>query len=176
MDNKQDQVLGFGGRLQLAFQILFDGTLAAKALKGTIPEKPVVPPVVPPEKIHASALIFLSALQREGRLIDFLQQEVSGFSDEDIGAGARIVHAGCRKVLKDFVSIKPVSSDSEGSTVTVAKGFDSQKTRVIGNVTGEPPFKGQLKHQGWMVSEIKFPQISPGMDAKILAPAEVEVS
>src|SRR3954453_499810 len=44
----------------------------------------------PPEKVHASGLAVLAMLQREGRLIDFLQEEVAPFSDADVGAAARI--------------------------------------------------------------------------------------
>ena len=48
--------------------------------------KEAAPP--PPEREHASALQVLSMLQREGRLIDFLQEEVAPFSDAEVGAAA----------------------------------------------------------------------------------------
>ena len=39
---------------------------------------PVAPPVqLTPEQVHASALFFLGLLQREGRLLDFLQEDIA---------------------------------------------------------------------------------------------------
>ena len=35
---------------------------------------------------------------------------------------------------------------NEGDNTTVPKGFDPSAIRVVGNVTGEPPFTGQIKH------------------------------
>lgn len=44
-----------------------------------------------------SALQLLALLQKEARLIDFLQEEVSQFSDEEVGAAARVIHSGGQK-------------------------------------------------------------------------------
>jgi hypothetical protein len=147
-------------------------------LRGEKPQAPV--PVekkieLPPEKQHASALLVLSMLQREGRLIDFLQEDVAGYADADVGAAARVLHAGCRKVLAQTLSLEPVLRDAEGSTITVPSGFDAQRIRVTGNVAGQPPFKGSLKHHGWVTKEVRFPTVSETLDARILAPAEVEI-
>ena len=130
---------------------------------------------LPPEKVHASALTLLAALQREGRLVDFLQQEVAGFSDEDIGAAARVVHGGCRKAFRQFFVTAPAVQGDEGGPMTVPSGFDAQRIRLTGNVSGQPPFKGTLKHHGWIAAEVRMPSISEALDPRIIAPAEVEL-
>ena len=138
--------------------------------------EPKPAPALPPEREHASALLLLSMLQREGRLVDFLQENVAGFPDADVGAAARIVHEGCRKVVKQYLERKPILPESEGASVTVPVGFDAQRIRLTGNVAGQPPYAGSLKHHGWVTTEVKFPTVSPALDPRVLAPAEVELS
>lgn len=129
----------------------------------------------PPEVTHASGLWMLSVLQREGRLVDFLQEEVAGFTDSEVGAAARVVHEGCRKVLEQYVSLEPVLPQEEGERVTVPSGFDAQRMRLTGNVTGQPPFQGELRHHGWVAKNVRIPVPSSTMDATVIAPAEVEL-
>lgn len=165
----------FFGRLGLAFRVLGDAGLAAKvaALSAPAPvEKPVEPP---PEKTHAPALAVLGLLQREGRLIDFLQEDVASFSDAEIGAAARVVHAGSRKVLSQYLALEPVLKESEGANVTVPAGFSAERIRLTGNVTGQPPFRGTLKHHGWVATAVRLPSVAPTLDARVIAPAEVEL-
>jgi hypothetical protein len=137
--------------------------------------EPEPPPQLPPEREHASALVLLSMFQREGRLIDFLQENVAGFPDADVGAAARIVHEGCRKVVQQYLSLKPILPESEGASVPVPAGFDAQRIRLTGNVAGQPPYTGSLKHHGWVTTEVKFPTVSPALDPRVVAPAEVEL-
>jgi hypothetical protein len=125
----------------------------------------------PPD--HAEALHVLSLLQRDGRLLDFVSESLEGFSDSEIGAAARTVHAGCRKVVESYLQLEPVYREPEGASVTVALGFDPAAVRLTGNVVGTPPFKGSLKHHGWRVVRATFPP--PGEHPQILAPAEVEL-
>jgi len=138
-------------------------------------EKPATPKVLRPEKAHASGLFVLSVLQQDGRLIDFLQQDVTGFSDEEVGTAARVVHGGCRKALQRLVAVERVMKEEEGATVTVAPGFDPNRVRLTGNVTGQPPYKGSLKHHGWVASNLQFPALTESVDYRVLAPAEVEL-
>jgi hypothetical protein len=157
------------------------GTLGGGALTPALPKpeprKAEPPPAaVAPEREHASALLLLSMLQREGRLIDFLQENVAGFSDADVGAAARIIHEGCRKVVQQYLSLKPVLPEGEGAQVSVPVGFDAQRIRLTGNVAGQPPYSGSLKHHGWVTAEVKFPAVSPALDPRVLAPAEVELA
>jgi hypothetical protein len=130
----------------------------------------------PPEREHAPALQLLAMLQREGRFIDFLQEDVAAFPDADVGAAARIVHEGCRKVVRQYLSLEPVLPQAEGDRVDVPAGFDAQRIRLTGNVAGQPPFNGALRHHGWVTTAVKFPSTSPAMDPRVLAPAEVELS
>ena len=164
----------FFARIGLAWRVLFDALLAGKVAALTLPAPE--PAEVPPEKVHASGLFVLSALQQEGRFIDFVQQEIAGFSDEEIGAAARVVHSGCRKAVQKYVGLDPVRTEQEGDAVTVPDGFDPQRIRLTGNVTGHPPFKGTLRHPGWAARDIRLPDLNPALDARILAPAEVELA
>src|SRR5262245_11488947 len=156
-------------RLKIAWRILSDARFAAHVAselsKGA----------APPERVHASGLTLLAALQREGRLIDFLQQDVTGYTDEEVGAAARVVHGGCRKALFQFFEIAPATNGAEGSPMTVPTGFDAQRIRLTGNVSGRAPFNGTLKHHGWIVTSVHMPSISDSLDPRVIAPAEVEL-
>jgi hypothetical protein len=126
----------------------------------------------PPEE---GALHLLAILQREGRLLDFLGEEIKGLKDADIGAAVRLVHAGCKKALGTYVVLAPVRTEAEGAAVVVDKGFDAVALQLAGNVKGEPPYRGTLTHPGWRAVEVKLPERPPFVDARIVAPAEVEV-
>lgn len=166
--------ISFFGRLAMAFRVLFNAELASKYEAGQqlLERKPEAPR---PERVHASALLLMSALQREGRLIDFLQQDVAGFSDEEVGSAARVVHGGCRKALQQFFEFEPAAAEAEGATMIVPKDFDANRIRLTGNVAGQPPYKGTLKHHGWVALQIRLPELSDAMDPRVIAPAEVEL-
>jgi hypothetical protein len=117
----------------------------------------------------------LAVLQREGRLIDFLQEDLTQYEDGQIGAAVRSIHTGCKEALKEHMEIRPVFDEKEGTRVTVPPGFDPGAIRLSGNVTGNPPFRGILRHRGWQVERIRLPQSADHKDNRILAPAEVEV-
>lgn len=121
------------------------------------------------------ALQLLSLLQREGRLVDFLQQDIVSFSDADVGAAARLVHEGCRRALSAHATVEPVRSETEGARVTLTAGFDADAVKLVGDVKGEPPYAGVLRHRGWRASKIELPQTVGVHDQHILAPAEVEL-
>ena len=162
----------FFARIALAFRVLGNASLAAQVAALAAPTEE---PETPPEKTHASGLAVLSLLQREGRLIDFLQEDVASFSDAEIGAAARVVHAGSRKVLHQYLTLEPILKDSEGASITVPAGFNAERIRLTGNVAGQPPFQGTLKHHGWAASSVRFPAVSAALDPRVLAPAEVEL-
>lgn len=108
-------------------------------------------------------------------MIDFLQEDVAAFSDAEIGAAARVVHAGSRKVLTQYLTLEPVLKEADGASVTVRPGFDAQRIRLTGNIAGQPPFRGTLKHHGWVATETRFPVVAETLDPRVLAPAEVEL-
>jgi len=122
-----------------------------------------------------AAIQLLTALQREGRLIDFLQEDLTSYEDSQIGAAVRNIHAGCKETLKEHMEIHPVFQEKEGATVTVPSGFDTRAIRLTGNVTGDPPFRGVLRHRGWQVDRIRLPQSTEQKNRWILAPAEIEI-
>ena len=125
--------------------------------------------------LRGGGVQLLGLLQREARFIDFIQEDVAAYGDADIGAAARVVHEGCRKVLRENFSIEPVRDEPEGSRLTLPAGFDAAAIRVTGNVVGEPPFNGSLTHRGWRVRETRLPQLASGHDLRIVAAAEVEL-
>ena len=135
---------------------------------------PVAPPR-PSEPPENTALRLLASLQEDGRLVDFLTEELAGYSDEQIGAATRGIHATCGKALRTCVRLEPVLAGHEDDTVTVPAGFDPASIRLTGNVRGEPPFTGTLRHAGWRAAGVAIPARA-GLDPKIIAPAEVEIA
>src|SRR5215813_1105534 len=158
------------GPVLLAVLVL---TLLARAepAPAVIVQAPLGPP---PEPSEIPALRLLGVLQDEGRFVDFLQEDLSPYPDEQIGAAARGIHEGCRKAVREHLEIEPVLSGTEGEAVTVEAGFDPAAIRLTGNVTGSPPFRGVLRHPGWRVRRASVPS-RRGHDPHLLAPAEVEI-
>jgi len=192
--------LGFFGRVALFFvlpwKVLFNGTFAQRVKQLGAGEPPEVlqhgteltgktavalvqeqqhEPAPTAAPSHEAALQLLRLLQREGRLIDFLHEEIKGFTDAEIGAASRTVHEGCRKVIKQYFDFVPVRNEEEDSKITVEKGFAAQEIRLTGHVSGEAPFQGTLAHSGWRVSEVKLPERNREQDFSIVAPAEIEI-
>lgn len=132
-------------------------------------------PVVLKEASPDAALQLLSLLQKEARFIDFIKEDVSAYSDADIGAAARVVHQGCSKAINEHFTLAPVSNDPEGNRLTLNAGFDAASFRLTGNIVGQAPFTGTLVHKGWQVTDLRLPKLTEGHNAKIIAPAEVEL-
>lgn len=197
-DPKPDQVperkTSFLQRIPLAFGAFFrtfsDADFASRIdtlrPRGEAPSTPEMPsaaqppmPAPEPEPLKElppeAALQLLNMLQRDARLIDFAMENLSAYSDAEIGAAARVVHEGCRKVMSEHFLIEPVRPETEGSRITLDEGFDAAAIRLTGNVVGKPPFHGNLSHRGWRVVDIRLPKLTKGHDASVLAPAEVEL-
>ena len=139
------------------------------------PEKSVAKPDLLKETTPEAALQLLMLLQQDARLIDFIHEDLTGFSDSDVGAAARVVHEGSKKVLQQVFTFAPIRSEDEESRITLAQGFNAAENRLTGNVTGEAPFSGTLIHKGWRVSEVLLPQLAKEHDVYVIAPAEVEL-
>jgi len=122
-----------------------------------------------------AALQLLGLMQREARFVDFIQEDVAPYTDAEIGAAARVVHQGCRKLLAEHFTLAPVRSEAEGARVTLQAGFDATAIRLTGNVLGQAPFTGTLSHRGWQVSEVRLPQLTDAKAAAVIAQAEVEL-
>ena len=124
---------------------------------------------------YAGAVRLLSRLQEEGRLLDFLMEDIDSYDDRQVGAAVRSIHKKCRAVVEEIFELEPVIAGSEGKPVTVEEGFDPLSVRLEGNVGSTPPFRGVLRHPGWRVKRVSFPGASPDRDRNLVAPAEVEV-
>jgi hypothetical protein len=180
--------------LKSFFLVLFNGALARQVddvlqrrnEQPTLPEtklealaeRPKAParPAAPSKPARSDAITLLAALQREGRFVDFLKEELSGFSDAQIGAVARDLHRDCGKVVERMFAIQPLLSDAEGASVEVPSGFDAGRYRLVGNVGGTPPFRGALVHHGWQATACELPDWVGGEgSARVVAAAEVEV-
>ena len=181
--------MSFFGRFFFAFSCLFriwaDGRFAsriasldAKAEAPALAEPPPnVPAKAPTPKVSLDpALDLLALLQREGRLIDFLEEDIASFEDADIGAAARVVHEGCRKALRAHVPLEPVCDDEEGARVTLGEGYDASRFKLTGEVGAKAPDYGTLRHRGWRAKRIELPKSVGARDATVLAPAEVEIA
>jgi uncharacterized protein DUF2760 len=171
---------GVWTRLKLAFAsfftILFKGELPA-ALQGTRPVESAAP-AAPPSGADGPdrAIQMMALMQRDGRLIDFLMEDLGAYADAQIGAAVRDVHAGCRGVLTRYFNLEPILAGKEGERTNVSQDLDPASIRLVGNVTGRPPFPGTLLHHGWRVTKIELPPLAASAGRRIVAQAEVEVA
>ncbi|MCP4721498.1 MAG: DUF2760 domain-containing protein [Desulfobacteraceae bacterium] len=118
----------------------------------------------------------LSVLQRDGRLLDFFDEDLSLYEDDQIGAAVRSIQEDCKKAIKKYIDPKPVIEAEEGESVTIEPGFDIDAITLVGNVSGEPPFQGVLKHRGWKAGKKDVPKLSDIQNPGIMTPAEIEIS
>lgn len=132
-------------------------------------------PKVELPNLEGAAAQTLGVLQREGRLLDFLFEDIEDYDDADIGAAVREVHRGCKKAITEHFDIAPVRFEDEDSSISVPSGFDPNELRLVGNVVGEPPFTGTLKHKGYRATAARLPRIPDGDQGLVIAPAEVEL-
>jgi hypothetical protein len=181
--------MGIGKRIIYAFRCFFSvlssGEIPYEIAPELVPElaRPmpafewepvVVEPAAAPESSDR-AVQMLAILQRDGRLIDFITEDIAPYKDAQIGAAARDVHESCRKVIDHYLRLEPVIDSEEGQPVTVEPGFDPAAIKLIGNVTGHPPLRGLLRHRGWRVARVELPPLPENNGRSIIAPAEVEI-
>lgn len=184
------------------FRVLFDGSFARRVdrLRSNAADPGLLPPAeeeagqnpppdpepskpevtVAPAREEAlvreeGALLLLSVLQREGRLVDFVRQDITTFDDADVGTAARVVHEGCRKALDAHVELAAVRPDAEGTQVTVAAEETGAAVKLTGDIRGSAPFAGTLRHKGWKATKVSLPSPTKGHDMAIVCPAEVEL-
>jgi hypothetical protein len=177
-------MISFAKRIQLSisafFCILGSGVLpddVKAAMVETTPApalpEPVVAPPPPPDPGHRAAQL-LAILQRDGRLVDFLMEDLTPYADAQVGAAVRDVHTGSRQALARYVTLEPVIDDEEGRPVTL-ETVDAARIKLVGNVVGQPPVRGVLRHRGWEISRIALPPL-PAAGLSIVAPAEIELA
>ena len=140
---------------------------------------PVAPPPSRESAAEASVVQFLARMQEKGRLVDYLMDDIAPYSNEQIGVVARVVHQGCREVLRSAFDIEPVHAGQERDAVVLSGDFDAAAYRLVGKVPDHPPYKGTVLHRGWKAARISLPRVTEAAcetaAGKIIAPAEVEV-
>ena len=185
---------GFWNRVAIGFRcffsMLFHGDIPNDIVQkwvkpaGKVPQTPAAQASIsrpkemerPASEACDRAVQMLALLQRDGRLIDFLTENISPYPDVQLGAAVRTIHEACRKVLEHYVKLEPILDSEEDQPVTVQGGFDPAAIKLLGNVTGEPPIRGVLRHKGWHVKEVNLPPLPLGSGRMVIAPAEVELS
>ncbi len=189
-------MIGFWERLAFAFRSFFS-ILFSAAIPADVAQKLIQQPagaVSPGSSVSAPspprfnvtektssepfdrAVQMLALLQREGRLVDFLAENISTYPDAQLGAAVRAIHETCRQTLDRYVKLEPIMNSEEDQPVTVQAGFDAAAIKLIGNVRGEPPVRGVLRHKGWRVKEVNLPPLSQNAGRMVVAPAEVELA
>ena len=128
-------------------------------------------------RADAEIVSFLAILQARGRLVDFLMDDINTCDDAQVGAAARVVHAGCKAALLEHFRISPVRAESEGATVQVAAGYLPDEYRLVGKISGPAPFSGVLVHHGWKTDAVNLPRVLRSSTNRLpaIAPAEVEL-
>ncbi|HWE96651.1 MAG TPA: DUF2760 domain-containing protein [Tepidisphaeraceae bacterium] len=161
-------------------RLLLDGGAVAPPSPGAL--APVAPattarPAPKTEAARSDALNLLAVLQREARLVDFLKENIAPYDDAQVGAAVRDVHRDAASALERIFTLRPVMTEAEGAAVIVAAGADAARVRLTGNVTGQPPFRGTLRHQGWEAEKVQLPEWTGSTAAaRVVAPAEVELT
>jgi hypothetical protein len=183
-------MVGFGKRIAFAFRaffyILLQGKLPADLLQllggastATVHvaerSAPAQAKQAPAVESSDRAVQMLAILQRDGRLVDFLSEDVSGYPDAQLGAAVRMIHDSCRQALDRYMTLEPILASEEDQPVTLQAGFDPASVKLIGNVTGAAPLRGMLRHRGWRVKEVKLPSLPEGSGRSVVAQAEVEI-
>ena len=183
--SRKMRFMSIGIAFKAFFKALFNRDFSQKLntlLEGGEPEKQLPAPEEKPKElpkftVAPGAVQILGLLQREGRLIDFLQEDLGQAGDAQIGAVVKsTIYSGCRQALRQYLTLEPIMADNEeGSEVTVPEGFDPASVRLVGQVQGDPPFKGILRHKGWRITQAQLPEINQETETGVICPAEVEL-
>ena len=167
------------------FNLLFSGELSSDVLNAlkltrrggaaTPAKAAAAPAAAPTVRISDGALQMLGIMQRDARLVDFLMEDIAGYSDDQIGAAARDVHGNTREILIRHFAPAPVIDAVEGSPATAPDG-NGALVKYVGNVPASgKPKGGVLRHKGWKATTANLPKVNSRQDLVVLAPAEIEV-
>ena len=174
----------------LAAFIVVQSLIARKARPEAVAAPAVAPPIAAPPRAEppkppraepqptGEALILLSLLQDKGRLLDYVMEDITTYSDAQVAAASRVVHQGCAAVIKEYLALTPAHSGEEGERITIAQSADPNQYRLLGKVPGEPPYSGVVVHRGWKTTKLALPRFTRVVDptgANIITPVEVEV-
>ena len=141
---------------------------AAPAAKAEAPK-----PAPPAVKTTDGALQLLALMQRESRIVDFFQEDITSYDDEQVGAAVRSLHSECKSVLDRHLKLMPVIDAVEGA-YTDLKGVDMATVKLVGNVPADGKAAGGiLRHKGWRAANVDLPK--PAGKIEVIAPAEIEI-
>ena len=163
------------------FNLLFSGELSGESLQALnlqrrgaspAPSKATAAAAPPVARISDGALQMLSIMQRDSRLVDFLQEDIASYSDDQVGAAVRELHDQCRDSIARYVTLAPVIDGVEG-TYAKTPGQDASLVKFVGNVPAQPPTGGTLRHKGWRAVKVDLPALPAKQDATVIAPAEI---
>ncbi len=157
--------------------MLFSVKTPPQAPKPAVAEavKPVSA-AIPQNQAQAEVVTLLGIFQEKGRFVDFLMEDITPYSDADVGGVARAVHQGCKEALSEHFHIESISSEGEGATITVPAGYSADEFRLVGNLSGEAPFTGKVVHKGWKTTSVKLPRVLKTDRLPAIAPAQIEVN
>jgi hypothetical protein len=169
-------VINLLGCIALALEALYLGRLRSEASAPSV--APAAKPLVQrEERTRQELAAFLGLLQEKGRLVDFVMEDIGTQPDARIGQVARVVHQGCRDVLKKYFDLVPAAS-AEGSTLDIG-ACKAEEIRLVGSVGQSGARSGVVLHPGWISRKIDLPEISRELPASpgayLVSPAEVEV-
>ena len=171
--------MGLGQAFQAFFSLLTSGDIPADlaaALGYTKAAAKKPEPVVPLVTPADGSLQLLGILQRDARFLDFAMENLSGYSDEQIGAAVRNLHENTRAVMDRYLVLAPVIDGVEGTFTKIPGRSTPAQVKLIGKVpaNGQAP-GGILRHKGWKVTKVDFPPIFAHDKTEIITPAEVEI-
>ena len=173
--------VGFWKRISYAFRSLWSILWRRRIPEDIVSALSVTPSVsIPRDEGQGDsfdrAVQILAILQRDGRLIDFLTEDIVPYSDAQIGAAVRTLHQNCRETIERYIKLEPIIAKDEGKSVTVPYDIDPSTIKLVGNVSGSPPWHGLLRHRGWRVTAVNLPPLPEGTGRTVITQAEVEVS
>jgi len=185
-------MISFGRRLAYAFRcffaLLFKGVIPADILGAVAVPSPEPsaqprpapmtagpPPSRPVEDRGDRAIQLLALLQRDGRLVDFLLEDLTPYTDAQISAAVRDVHGNCRRAIDRYLPLEPILADEEGMITALRAPVDPSTVKLVGNVGSQVSYRGTVRHRGWRVGRVALPPLAPADARFVVAPAEVEV-
>jgi len=184
-------MISFGRRLTYAFRcffaLVFRGVIPADIAAAVLSAGAAAPPHVaptaasaaptpPPEDRGDRAIQLLALLQRDGRLVDFLLEDLAPYTDAQVGAAVRDVHANCRRAIDRYLPLEPILADPEGQTTALGAPVDPSTVKLVGNVRSQSSYRGTVRHRGWRVGRVALPPLATPDARFVVAPAEVEVA
>lgn len=120
------------------------------------------------------AMQLLNLFQSKSRIVDFAYEDISRFSDEKVGAVARIVHQGLHKVISEQFTLERILVQDEGKEVTYEAMPDASLVRIRSEQVIEYPCTFKVIHPGWKITKTSLPEVIDTFRFDILKNAEVE--